>query len=108
DSVDARFAVRGATRPHRLELVVVDERTLKQLPGVIGTFIPRSFHAQVIRRIARDQPAVIAYDYTFDEQSPRRLRGGVRDDNLLVEAVATAHGRIVLASDQVADTGGPF
>lgn len=99
DSVDARFAVRGTEKPPaKLILVVVDQNTLADL-GVVGTFIPRSWHAKVIRRIAHDHPRVIAYDFTFDSPSPGFIQNGLADDDQLIHAVHDAHGKVVLATD---------
>jgi adenylate cyclase len=98
DSVDARFSIRG-TEPPRGNVVVVaiDAATFSDL-GVRFPF-PRSLHARVVGRIARDGPRAIAYDVQFTEPTTPR------EDNALVDAVAHAHGRVVLATTEVAPGG---
>src|SRR5262245_34479363 len=64
-TVDWRFDVRGGQgAPADVAVVGIDEPStaeLGQLP------FPRSYHAQVIRRLARDGARVIAYDVQFSE-----------------------------------------
>jgi adenylate cyclase len=68
DSVDARFAVRGAQpAPRDVLIVAIDTDTLTAL-GRIGDW-PRTHHADVMRRLKRAGARVIAYDVQFSEPS---------------------------------------
>ena len=72
-TVDTRFSIRGDQRPpSNIVLVEIDETTFDEL-GFQWPF-PRRVHARVIENIARDHPAVIAYDVQFSEASPCPLR----------------------------------
>jgi len=91
---DERLSIRGTQRPpHDLVVVQIDDTTFNDL-GVQWPF-PRSLHAQVIRRISADRPAVIAYDVQFTEQTKPK------EDNALINAVAQADGKVVLATSEV-------
>ena len=91
---DDRLHIRGTQRPdHDLVVVLIDDATFNDL-GVQWPF-PRSLHAQLIRRISADRPAVIAYDVQFTEQTTPR------QDNALINAVAKANGKVVLATSEV-------
>src|SRR5688500_6319018 len=67
-TIDARFSVRGTEAPdRRVALVGIDEATLQEL-GVQPP-LPRSLHARVIDRLARDGARVIAYDLEFTSET---------------------------------------
>ncbi len=97
-TVDERLSIRGTeTPPHDLVVVQIDDTTFNDL-GVQWPF-PRSLHARLIRRISADRPAVIAYDVQFTEQTKPR------EDNALIDAVARADGKVVLATSEVGAHG---
>jgi adenylate cyclase len=110
-TVDARFAVRG-TQPAPRDLVVVkiDDRTFDELETQWP--FPRSFHGRVIDRIMRDRPRSIGYDIQFTEpttpadDSEEAAIRAAEEDNALIEAVARARGRVVLAATEVDEQGG--
>jgi adenylate cyclase len=99
-SVDTRFSIRGTER-HAIDPVVVaiDDRTFGDFKNRIQWPFPRSYHGRVIDRILRDHPRAIVYDIQFTEPTKPA------EDNALIDAVARAHGRIVLATTEV-DEGG--
>jgi serine/threonine-protein kinase len=97
ETVDTRFAIRGATAPPAdVVLVVVDERTLSDLQ--LRWPFPRSRHARVIDRLAAAQASAIAIDLQFTEQTE------IDEDNALIEAIAAADG-VVLGTTVVDDQG---
>lgn len=92
-SVDARFAVRGAQeRPQDIVLVEVDDQTFSELPDVQWPY-PRSLHARVIERLRRAGAKAVAVDIQFTEPTTRR------QDNALIEAVARTGG-VVLSTTE--------
>jgi adenylate cyclase len=99
DIVDARFAVRGTEGPPRdIVVVEVDDVTLDELDTRWP--FPRTYHADLIDRLRRAGAMTIAYDIQFTE--PTRAR----QDNALIEAVARARGRVVLATTEANRRGG--
>ena len=91
-TVDARFLVRGAQHPdQRLMLIAVDDRTVARLhPPGPGPPIPRQYYAQLLNRLRRDRPDVIALDVIFDgAQDPRA-------DRKLLSAIRASNDRLVL------------
>jgi adenylate cyclase len=98
DTVDARFAVRGALDPpEEIAIVGIGEQSFTEL-GEQWPF-PRSLHAEAISRLSRDGARVIAYDVQFTEPS------NPSDDQALADAIARA-GNVVLATTVVNDRGG--
>jgi adenylate cyclase len=98
-SVDARFALRGPSTPPRDVVVVqIDDKTFDDLDERWP--FRRSLHGKLIDRLRRDGARTIAYDVQFTEQSDSEA-----EDNALIEAVARAHGRIVLATTEVDEKG---
>jgi adenylate cyclase len=94
-SLDARFSIRGTQPAQRAVAVVgIDSRTIAALKEQFP--FSRERHAQLIRRLLADGARVIAYDVQFTEPS-----NDPRADDDLVQAVADAHGRVVLSSDEV-------
>jgi adenylate cyclase len=112
-TVDARFSARGAPErqtPHDLVVVKIDDVTFDELETQWP--FPRSLHARVIDRIMRDGPRSIGYDIQFTEpttpadDSEEAAIRAAEEDNALIEAVASARGRVVLAATEVDDEGG--
>jgi adenylate cyclase len=102
NSVDARFAIRGAEpAPQNISVVAIDDDTFSFF-NTRGERIrwpfPRSYFAKVIDRLDADGAKVIAYDVQFTEETT------IPEDTALVESVAKA-GNLVLATTEVADDG---
>jgi adenylate cyclase len=98
DTVDARFSIRGEReRPKDLVVVKIDDVTFSETDRRWP--FPRSMHAEVIDRIAADDPKVIAYDVQFSEPSAEK------EDLALAEAVQRAKKRVVLATTEVNEKG---
>jgi CHASE2 domain-containing sensor protein len=91
-AVDARFSIRGDRTAEDVAVVGIDDTTFDDLR------LNWPFN-----RLRQDGARAIAYDIQFTEQSPGRE--GAREDNALVEAVARAGGRIVLATTEVGGRG---
>ena len=100
-TVDARFDARGP-QPPPAEIVVVgiEDQSFNDYADTAFPF-PRRLHARVIERLADAGARVIAYDIQFTEPSASE-----RDDIALVDAVARAEGRIVLATTETDGKGG--
>ena len=99
-TVDSRFELRGAQAPPADIVVVgIDDRTFDDAPPFP---FPRGLHAQVIRELVKADARLIAYDIQFTEQSPPGLE---QEDVKLMNAVARARGRIVLATTEVERRG---
>ena len=97
ESVDARFALRGAQPPpDELVVVEVDAATFVELQTQWP--FPRSLHARVIDRLSAAGARVIGYDVQFSEPTDPE------EDNALIESVARA-GNVVLATTEVDDQG---
>src|SRR5918998_1546315 len=100
-TVDLRFDARGAQPPPPDVVIVgIDDRTFSEFTFVPYP-LPRGFHARVIRRLVQSGARVIAYDIQFTEPS-----ASAAADNALVDAVARARGRIVLATTETDGKGG--
>ena len=96
-TIDARFSVRGDERPSPdVAVVAIDDPTLNELDERLP--LPRSRHARVIDRLARDGARVIAYDVEFNEPTE------VEEDNALIEAARRA-GNVVLATSRIGERG---
>src|SRR5439155_8106651 len=99
-SVDARFSIRGNQGPPPGLLVVkIDDVTFSELNKQFP--FPRSYHAKVIDRIARDGARVIAYDVQFSEYSDPA------QDNALYLAIKRHPGKVVLAATETDEHGNP-
>jgi adenylate cyclase len=97
-SVDERFAIRGALRPPAdVEVVKIDDVTFGDLQRQWP--FPRSLHAKVLDRIRAGHPRAIVYDVQFTEPTTPA------EDNALIDAVARARGRIVLSTTEVGPHG---
>ena len=95
-TVALRFSLRGASRPHDVVVVAIDERTFSAL-GLPWPF-PRSLHGKVIDRLHADGAKAIAYDIQFTEPTTPR------QDLALYAAVAHAKN-VVLATTSVSGPG---
>jgi adenylate cyclase len=103
-TIDARFSIRGGRRaPAGLVLVQIDNATLQDLresKRFRSEFpFPRRYDATVIDRLRVAGARAIALDLEFTHETDPT------DDNALIEAVARAHGKTVLASSEVARDG---
>lgn len=98
ETVDARFAVRGAEQPpDDVALVLIDDVTFDVLDEQWP--FPRSMHGEVIDALNRDGAAAIAYDVQFTEPTVPK------EDNFLIGAVGRAGG-MTLATEEVDSNGG--
>jgi CHASE2 domain-containing sensor protein len=89
-TVDARFAVRGASTPAGVVVVAIDEPSIERL----GAWpISRARHAELIDRLAAAHPRAIVYDVQFTEPS-----ASPRADLALYDALGRAGGAILATS----------
>jgi CHASE2 domain-containing sensor protein len=94
-TVDARFSVRGARAADpRLILIAVDDKTLAGL-GPEKEGIPRGNYADLLNKVRKDSPAVIALDVLFAKESD-----DARADRDLREAILATGDRLVLAGKE--------
>ena len=92
-SVDTRFAVRGDEKPGEdIVLVLIDDTTSRELP--VRFPFPRSLHARVVDAVNRDGATTIAYDVEFLQPT------NAKEDTALINAVARAPNKVVLADSQ--------
>ncbi len=99
NTIDTRFAIRGAEpAPDDIVVVGINASTLRH-PGLSRWPISRQFHADAIDALSRDGAAVIAYDIQFTEPS-----GDPAADNALIRAVGRAGG-VVLSTTEVGPNG---
>ena len=96
DTVDSRFAVRGAQEPPEDVVVVkVDDKTFDELD--LQWPFPRSIHGDLIERLDRAGARVIAYDVFTEPTS-------AKEDNALIRSVDRADG-VVLGTTEVDGRG---
>ena len=101
-TIDLRFSIRGNRRaPSNIVLVPIDNATLQRLEAKhLGQPpYPRRYDAEVIDRLREAGARAIAIDLEFTHRTDER------DDLALVEAIERAHGKVVLAADQVGPGG---
>ncbi len=103
-TIDARFAIRGSRRPSsNIVFVQISQQAEQELEhrGLDARSpLPRRYDAQVIDRLRRAGARAIAIDIEYiHETNPQ-------EDNQLIEAVARAHGKVVLATVNVTAGGG--
>lgn len=102
-TIDARFGVRGGHRPlSNIEFVAIDPPTFEELErhGFEGRFpFPRRYEGKVIEEIDRGGAKAIAMDIEFTVKTDEA------DDAALAEAVASTHGKVVLATVNVTSRG---
>ena len=97
-TIDARFSIRGSQRaPANIVFVAIDPQTLQELQH--DWPYPRRWDAAVIDRLRSDGARAIAIDIDFSQPTNEV------EDTELYEAVARAHGRIVLATTEVGPRG---
>jgi adenylate cyclase len=102
-TIDARFSIRGTQRaPSNIVLVQIDPATLQKLrehhePSEFP--FPRAYEARVIDHLRQAGAKVIAMDIQFTQPTDPT------DDQDLAEAIERAHGKIVLATSEVAANG---
>jgi len=100
DTVDARFAVRGERHvPKDVVVVAVDDVTLGDLAVRFQDW-PRSYHARVLRNLARAGTQAVIYDVQFTERSKDE-----RQDLALYTAAGLARP-VVFETIEVDDRGG--
>jgi adenylate cyclase len=102
-TIDARFSIRGPqTVPKDIVLVLIDDATLRELAQrhLQSEFpFPRKYDAAVIEGIRRAGAKAIAVDIQFTQRTDEA------DDQALAEAIEQAHGKIALATTDVARNG---
>jgi len=102
-SVDARYSIRDRReRPRKLVVVGIDLATLHKAPrfGQRQAFpLPRRDDARVIDALRRAGASAIALDLEFSTETD------APDDNALIESLARARGKTVLATTNV-EAGG--
>src|SRR5262249_41344826 len=92
-SVDTRFSIRGDEKPRSdIALVLIDDTTSRELP--VRFPFPRSLHARVIDTLNRQGAKTIAYDIEFLQPTKPK------QDQALINSVARARGKVVLADSQ--------
>ncbi len=98
-SIDARFAIRGARRPPRnVVLVLIDDNTFAELTrlGLPSEFpFKRSLDARVIDNLRRAGASTVALDIEYAHATDEA------DDLALFEALRRLHGHTVLAATQI-------
>jgi adenylate cyclase len=101
-SLDLRFQIRGPIAP-KLPIVIVsiDQDSFDELN--LPWPWPRTFHAELIRKLSKAGAKIIAFDVLFTEPKP-----DAREDQALAEAIKQA-GNVVLAAEhtEVASDFGP-
>ena len=96
DTVDARFAVRGASEAPEVAVVAIDDATFSEL-GEQWPF-PRSLHARVIDRLRQSGVSQIAYDVQFTEPTKPR-------EDLALYDAAGRGGDVVFSTTEVDSRG---
>jgi CHASE2 domain-containing sensor protein len=96
-TVNARFHIRGNRQPpNNLVVVKIDRRST----GNRGT-LRRELAGNAIDAMVEDKPAVIAFDEDF--QSNEHTRNGERETRSLLESIAGAEGKVVLAATALSE-----
>ena len=102
-TIDARFSIRGSEHPPKdIVFVAINpaaEEELEARHRSARSPLPRRYDAEVIDRLRRAGAKTIALDLEFVQQTDPQ------DDNALIEAVSRAHGKVVLATVNVARGG---
>ena len=100
DTVDARFAVRGPQSPPRdVVVVAIDDVSFSDLHLRFQDW-PRTFHARVLRNLAKAGVRAVVYDVQFTEESKN-----LNDDLALYEAAGVARP-VIFATTEVDAHGG--
>ena len=102
-TIDARFSIRGTrTAPRNIEFVAIDSATFPELEQhkLHSQFpFPREYEAKVIEQINEGGAKAISVDIEFTRSSNEK------DDLALAEAIAGAHGKVVLGASRVGAHG---
>ena len=102
-TIDARFSIRGSQgAPSNIVLVRIDDSTLAELKrhGMYSEFpFPRRYEAKVIDHLREAGATAIAMDIQFTQPTD------ATDDEALAGAIERAHGKVVLATSEVAKNG---
>ena len=103
-TIDARFSIRGKrSAPKDIVFVAISlqaEKELEEAHRQARSPLPRRYDAAVIDNLRRAGARVIAMDLQFTNESPNP-----EEDNELIEAVGRAHGKVVLATEDVGPHG---
>jgi adenylate cyclase len=99
-TIDARFAIRGAQKPPSdivfVAISVQAERELKERHLESRSPLPRKDDAEVLDHLRHAGAKAIAMDMEFTQQTNEK------EDDELIEAVARVHGKVVLGTVNVA------
>ncbi len=102
-TIDARFSIRGSRKPPSnivfVQISPEAEKELSERHLDARSPFPRSYDADVIDALIHAGAKAIALDIEFIHPTK------VEEDNDLIEAVARAHGRVVLATVNVTRQG---
>src|SRR6266511_941979 len=101
-SLDARFRLRGAVAPRLpIVLITIDQDSFDELD--LPWPLPRTLHAEPIRKLANSEAKLIAFDILFTEP-----KADPAEDHALAAAIHTA-GNVILAAEftQVPSAFGP-
>ena len=103
-TIDARFSIRGKRSPPKdivfVAISLQAEKELEEAHRQARSPLPRRYDAAVIDNLRRAGAHVIAMDLQFTNESPNP-----EEDNELIEAVGRAHGKVVLATEDVGPHG---
>jgi adenylate cyclase len=102
-TIDARFSIRGSrAAPADFVLVEIDSASFQEMRnlGLHSEFpFPRRYDAKVVERLRAAGARAIALDLEFSHETD------AADDNALIEALAGARGKTVLAATEVGTDG---
>jgi CHASE2 domain-containing sensor protein len=92
-AVDQRFSLRGAQPTGEIAVVAIDEKTFAELEGATWP-LKRTFHAEVVDRLAAAGAREIVYDVQFTEPSLHP-----KADLALYESLAAAGGGVLATAE---------
>jgi adenylate cyclase len=102
-TINARFSIRGKQKPpSNIVFVAISREAEQELEAhhlEARSPLPRRYDAKVIDRLRRAGAKTIAVDMEFIYES------NPREDDDLIEAVGRAHGKIVLGTAEIGDSG---
>ena len=99
-SIDARFAVRGTQgAPKDIVVVAIDDVSFEDLHLRFQDW-PRTFHARVLRNLAKAKPKAVIFDVQITEPSK-----DINDDIALYDAAGVARP-VIFATTEVDEDGG--
>ena len=109
-TVDERFAIRGAHKPPTdIVVVKIDDVTFGDLK--LQWPFPRSYHARLLDKLRTADPKAVVVDIQFTQPETARCAtqdcadAATADDNALLNATARLHGKIVLSTTEVGPNG---